>query len=309
MKVEGQLCSVFCGKGCGGCPAGGGAPSVACPGNGCGQCRGAAGAGAGAGAGLGPGAALPKLVIFAGGDIRDEAAVARWTGGADLVVAADSGLGRAFACGLTPDALVGDLDSAAPADVEAARRAGVAMLTVNPVKDETDLELAVEYGLARLGIPAGVQLDLPAAPGDPSPSALPSLPDPSGPIAHIILAGITGGRLDHTLAAFGLMARLSRQGHCVEAGDGVAWATILGGRRLAIQLRGHPGEYLSLIPLLSDVTGVTLSGFKYPLTKATLPWGKSVGVSNEFATPQALVQIDGGWLLVVKPGSVPPAHE
>lgn len=228
-------------------------------------------------------------MVFAGGDIKDGAAVARWTEGADLVVAADSGLGRAFACGLTPDALVGDLDSAAPADVEAARRAGMSVHAVNPVKDETDLELAVDYGLTTLGVRGA--------------TGRAGVPGPAGaPIAHIILAGITGGRLDHTLAAMGLLARLAREGHCVEAGDGAAWATVLGGRRRTIQLRGRPGEYLSLIPLLSDVTGVTLVGFKYPLTGAVLPWGKSLGVSNEFAEPEASVEMEDGWLLVVKPG-------
>jgi thiamine pyrophosphokinase len=217
----------------------------------------------------------PRLVVFAGGEVADAPALGRWAADADLVVAADSGLGRALDAGLTPDVVVGDMDSVRPEDLDAARGAGVEVVSLDPVnKDQTDLECAVEHGLARLGGPA-----------------------------RILLAGIAGGRLDHTLAAMSLMARLAAEGHIVEAGDGRAWATVLGGGRRCVCLTGVRGEIVSFIPVMGDAAGVTLQGLRYPLERAVLPFGSSRGVSNEFAAPAARASIESGYLLVVRPGA------
>ncbi len=48
------------------------------------------------------------------------------------------------------------------------------------------------------------------------------------------------------------------------------------------------------------VTGVTTEGLYYPLWDATLEFGTTWGVSNEFAGETASVSIKEGLLLVIK---------
>src|SRR4051794_14608128 len=63
---------------------------------------------------------------------------------ADVVVAADSGLAHVFALGLTPDVVVGDLDSVTPTDLDRARDLGARIEQYPSDKDATDLELALD---------------------------------------------------------------------------------------------------------------------------------------------------------------------
>ena len=57
---------------------------------------------------------------------------------------------------------------------------------------------------------------------------------------------------------------------------------------------------ISLVPVGGKVTGVTTEGMYYPLTDATLEFGTTWGVSNEFAEETASVSIKEGLLLVIK---------
>jgi thiamine pyrophosphokinase len=60
------------------------------------------------------------------------------------------------------------------------------------------------------------------------------------------------------------------------------------------------GNYISLLPLTEEVTGVTLYGFKYPLTDKTLVIGDSLGVSNELIEDEGIIVITSGTLIVVE---------
>jgi thiamine pyrophosphokinase len=59
-------------------------------------------------------------------------------------------------------------------------------------------------------------------------------------------------------------------------------------------------KYLSVVPLSSQVRGVTLRGVKFPLTEATLTLGGTLSVSNEFAAAEASVTIGDGVVLVIR---------
>ena len=66
-----------------------------------------------------------------------------------LIIAADSGLALADGLGLAVDVVVGDLDSALPADLDSARKAG-AVIEPHPAdKDATDLDLAMTAAIER----------------------------------------------------------------------------------------------------------------------------------------------------------------
>ena len=57
---------------------------------------------------------------------------------------------------------------------------------------------------------------------------------------------------------------------------------------------------MTLVPVRGDATGVTTEGLRYPQTGGTLPFGSSLGLSNEVATLPARVSIQQGVILVIE---------
>ena len=58
--------------------------------------------------------------------------------------------------------------------------------------------------------------------------------------------------------------------------------------------------YISLIPLTERARGVTLTGFRYPLSEAELSIGKSLGVSNELIREEGFLNIKEGVLFCIQ---------
>ena len=134
-------------------------------------------------------------------------------------------------------------------------------------QDETDLELALNHALQ-----AGATI--------------------------IVIVGVLGGRIDHTLANLLLLTRVDLAALDVCMVDGSQSVRLLRpGHPLTIA--GQPGDTLSLIPIGGDATGVTAHHVEWPLTAATLPLGVARGVSNVLCGPSAELYIEHGLLLVV----------
>ena len=132
-------------------------------------------------------------------------------------------------------------------------------------KDQTDLELALEHALAL------------------SPGA-------------ILIVGALGRRLDHTLGNLSLLTdpRLDRIDCRLD--DGVEEACFCRG---GCEIRGAPGDLVSLIPWGMPVTGVHTQGLRWPLVGGVLRPDKTLGISNEMLGESATVRLEAGPLLVV----------
>jgi thiamine pyrophosphokinase len=59
-------------------------------------------------------------------------------------------------------------------------------------------------------------------------------------------------------------------------------------------------KYVSIIPISDPVSGITITGFKYPLHDATFTIGKAYGISNELLEKQGTVTVKHGLLLVIE---------
>jgi thiamine pyrophosphokinase len=206
---------------------------------------------------------MDTVLIFAGGDSPTDW-LAEEVPESDLVVAADSGYDLAVRSGFVVDVLVGDMDSIT-ADVIPGH---VIVERHERDKDATDLELA----LARV-------------------------------VEHrpqrIVVVGGAGGRVDHELAAAGLIC--SERWSQVEEIDWVtdrAWSYVIRDRR---RIHGDVGSIITLIPMGGPVSGIETRGLRWDLANATMQAGTTLGVSNEFTAPVADVRVGEGCLLAVVP--------
>lgn len=183
------------------------------------------------------------------------------------VFAVDGGLRVAEEAGVMPDYLVGDFDTAEDLLVSRYEKRCIT-LRHKPEKDATDTELAIDEALDR-----GAE--------------------------KIILLGATGTRMDHTLANVHMLYRILKRGK-------KAWILDEHNR---ISLHEKPfvcrrsemfGDYVSFLPFFGETTGVTLKGFKYPLSGKTLIAGISLGVSNEAKEEVMEVFFEKGYLLMIE---------
>lgn len=194
---------------------------------------------------------------------------------ADVVIAADSGLHHAIRLGLSVDVVVGDLDSVDEQALHAAVAAG-AVVERHPVaKDQTDLELALDAALAR------------------------------GVDALTVVAGF-GGRVDHQLAAALLLASDAYAAVVVDAFLGDARILVLHGGTVSARraITADPGTTLTLLAVHGPAVGVRTHGLAFALDGEELRAGSTRGVSNLFASDEAVVSIERGTLLAIVTGVV-----
>lgn len=213
---------------------------------------------------------MKHFLIVSGGDI-DDAFACRMIEKEqpDVVIAADKGMDFFYRNQIKPDFIIGDFDSAERESLCYFRtQSNVQIRELCPMKDDTDTESAIRYALEQ-----GAE--------------------------KITLLGATGSRLDHVLGNIELL------GIGLKAGVPITMLDAKNRIRMVnqgIELRREEqfGAYVSLLPYTEEVTHLTLRGFKYPLTDATLAGFCSLGVSNEIVDESAEISFDGGILLVVE---------
>jgi thiamine pyrophosphokinase len=180
---------------------------------------------------------------------------------APFVIAADSGLRLASRLGLTPDLLVGDLDSLADGrELDSFPRERVRQFPSD--KDETDAELGLRL-FRELGY------------------------------GRVVLAGGGGGRLDHLLAIVDLFEREPPPAAWFTAREEV--------RRVEgeLALTGCKGLRVSFFPLGHGASGLKSAGLKWPLDG--LEWSRGQeGVSNLVTEDRALIWVGRGRLLMIQ---------
>jgi thiamine pyrophosphokinase len=208
-----------------------------------------------------------RAVIFANGTLPYPAIAQAALQPGDLLIAADGGFYHCRELGLAPTVVIGDFDSLADADVVEAQAAGAEIVRHPAHKDFTDLELALRYALEK-----GVD--------------------------EILVLAALGGRWDQSLANLLLPAAADLASIRISLIDGPQEILLLrsGGR---LEVRGRPGDTVSLIPLGGDARGITTLRLEYPLQKDTLYFGSTRGISNVLLANTASIALDEGLLLCV----------
>ncbi len=213
-----------------------------------------------------------QALIISGGHLEDGFA-ASYIENYDfgLTIAVDSGMSFFYRQGWAPDYIVGDFDSVKPEILQSfleLKEDKPKVLQFQPEKDETDTEIAIRTAIGQ-GCGA----------------------------IHIL--GATGSRLDHVLGNIHLLGMAMERGVEVIMADPNNRIRMVR-EGLVLKKGGQYGKYVSLLPFTPQVTGLTLTGFKYPLDQYTLECYHSLGVSNEITGEQAEISFRDGVLLVIE---------
>ncbi|HAC61715.1 MAG TPA: thiamine diphosphokinase [Lachnospiraceae bacterium] len=226
--------------------------------------------------------------VFCGGDISDALLplvlrrISLEKGNSErkpYVIAADRGLVCLDGCGVEPDLVVGDFDSAPSGFIDdyRTRHPKAEIRSYSPEKDFTDSEIG-----ARAAVDAGC--------------------------SKIVMIGATGSRLDHVLGNLQVLDYLMEAGVWGEILDLCNRITIHGGARggqFSIRKEEQWGKYVSLFAFGGDVEGLTLTGFHYNVKNFRLSSVGSRAVSNEIDACEGTISFRKGKLLVIESRDTP----
>lgn len=192
----------------------------------------------------------------------------------EFIIGVDHGLVFLYEHGILPDYIVGDFDST-PKEVMSYYRekTNIPIRSFNPVKDATDTEIALRFGL-ELGR------------------------------KQILLVGATGSRADH------LWANVQCLKIALDAGAD-AWIVDSYNRirlldqGIILKKQDAYGPYFSVFPLSGTVLDFNITGAKYPLHHHVLTPYDSLCVSNEFAEDEVEISFPLGEVILMETRDVP----
>ncbi len=179
----------------------------------------------------------------------------------DLIIAADGGYRYLRDMGVEPDVLLGDFDSL---EIVPEHRH---LIRHSPIKDDTDMALAVAYAKEE------------------------------GYRDFFLYGGLGGKRLDHTIANLQLLTGMAREGlDAYLIGSGTVITAITNGK---LSFPQSAAGMISVFCMGEQVSGVFEHGLKYTLENAVLTCDRALGVSNEFIGEESCVEVRSGTILVM----------
>lgn len=206
-----------------------------------------------------------RILIFSGGQLRNWALP--YIEEHDLLIGVDSGTLFLMKEQLPIHLAIGDFDSITELEKEKVKKYAKRYISCDPVhKNETDTEMAVKH-------------------------AIRMQPE------EIIIFGATGTRLDHTMANVHLLRLTAEHNIPCRIIDQWNEAQLV---QDELTIASGNFSYISLLPLTTAVTGITLIGFEYTLEHATITLGQTIGISNKLKGKFGKIMIESGLLLVIK---------
>lgn len=185
----------------------------------------------------------------------------------DFWVGADRGALYLAEQGIPVDVALGDFDSVSDNEYSIIEKYAKRFEKHPVMKNQTDLEIAIDLGIDE-------------------------------EVSQFYLFGVTGGRLDHALMNIQLLYPLLQQGKRAVIIDKGNYVEMFEPGAYSIELEGYC--YISFLAFTPKVTGLTLTGFLYPLENQTIHWGSSLCISNELSQKKGTFSFCKGILILVK---------
>lgn len=184
----------------------------------------------------------------------------------ETIIAADKGLEALNKINVMPNYIIGDFDSVNKTTLNQYENKNIEITYLKPEKDFTDTHMAIKLAIEKRA-------------------------------KHITIIGATGTRMDHTLANIHILNEALQNNVPTEIINENNRIMLI--NRKAKLIKNTNYKYVSIIPLTTKITGVTLKGFKYNIENTTINLGESIGVSNEQIEQEALIEIKEGIAILI----------
>lgn len=177
---------------------------------------------------------------------------------ADLLIGADGGGNTILTHGITPDVVIGDLDSFKK-------------------PENTDFEIILDKGQETNDLEKALSLVL------------------EKKAKTCTVLGAFGKRMDHALKNLSVLKKFDSRFRSLIYKDELFEAFLLTD---SVTMNIGVGRMVSLFPLSGEVGGVTTKGLKYPLKDESLKNGERDGTSNETLGDEFSITVGEGDLIV-----------
>lgn len=206
---------------------------------------------------------MKKCIIIANGYKPKKGSVNFFLkNGYNTIMCADGGANSAYKLGLTPDYIIGDLDS-------------VEDYVLNYFKDkteivrykrqnDTDVEKCLKFAIRKK-------------------------------FSNAVILGATGDRLDHSFCNLGIVLKFSDKITATLLHEN----SFLSVHRKTEEFKTTPGELFSIYGF-DNKTKIKSFGLKYPLNKDPLPFGIKESTSNIATGEKVKLVITGGKVFVIR---------
>jgi len=178
------------------------------------------------------------------------------------LICADGGANQAKRLGLTPDYIIGDLDSIEKQTINFYMSKSKIIKLKR--QNDTDVEKCLKFAI-------------------------------KNKFEEAVLLGVTGDRLDHTFCNLGIIIKFFKKIKL----QLIAEDSLLVPYSGEVELQTFPGETISLYGF-DRKTKITSDGLKYPLKNNSLPFGERESTSNVAVSKKVSLKIRGGIIFVIR---------
>lgn len=183
-------------------------------------------------------------------------------------VGVDKGTVYLLKRGIMPQEAFGDFDSITVEEKGIIQRKASHIHVYQSEKDQTDLEIAVDWALSQLPM-------------------------------ELLLFGISGGRMDHALGNIQLLLKSIKTNTKMVLIDKQNRIQMFPPGSYTIE-NDPAKKYISFLPFTENVRGLTLEGFKYSLDNMHIELGSTLCISNELNFSTGTFSFANGILIMVR---------
>ena len=182
--------------------------------------------------------------------------------GYNTLICADGGANSALKLNLTPDVIIGDMDSIS---AEAKRKFSRSSKLISIIRqNDTDVEKCLKYAIKK-------------------------------GFSQALLTGVTGNRLDHTICNLGIVLKYFQQ---IDISL-IAEESYLKTYKRNVKLKSFKGETISLYGF-DKKTRIQSIGLKYHLNNVALPFGEKESTSNVSTGRNVELKIRNGIIFIIR---------
>jgi len=206
---------------------------------------------------------LKKCIVLANGKPPHKSVITFFKkNGFDTLICADGGANSALRMSLTPDFIIGDLDSISKEAIE--KFNSTSKILQYKKQNDTDVEKCLKFAI-------------------------------KNKFDAALLIGVTGDRLDHTFCNLGIVLKFFSKIKLSLLAENSYLKPYTGD----VRLNSQKGEIISLYGF-DKKTKITSKGLKYPLKNISLPFGEKESTSNVSTSKSIQLKIRYGIIFVIR---------